>query len=120
MDLLETLDIVGLRDRANHFPSQMSGGEQQRIAIARAIVGNPSLILCDEPTGALDTQNSIGVLQILFDLNRKLGKTVIVISHDELVREIASRIINLRDGSVESIENNSAPIEPSSIVLDKK
>jgi putative ABC transport system ATP-binding protein len=103
MDALEALRLVGLEERASSFPSQLSGGQQQRVAIARAIASNPRLLLCDEPTGALDSTTSKQVLDLLRDLNRGLGKTVVLITHERDVSAIGDRVALLVDGRVESI-----------------
>lgn len=109
LDPAEALDIVGLRDRSEHFPSQLSGGEQQRVSIARALAKNPRLLLCDEPTGALDLETSRQVLGLLLDLNRNLGKTVVLITHNNAIAGIGGRIARLRDGTIYDIEVNREP-----------
>jgi putative ABC transport system ATP-binding protein len=101
---LQLLDSVGLRDRADHYPSELSGGEAQRVAIARALANNPQIILADEPTGNLDTQNGKIVMDILKDLHR-LGHTIIMITHDPDMATIAQRVVRMRDGHIESIAN---------------
>lgn len=106
---------VGLAERANHFPSQLSGGEQQRIAVARAIVKNPELLLCDEPTGALDSQTSIQVLKILKDFHAKYKKTVIIITHNAGVAAIADRVFYIKDGGISRIVTNDNPIPPEKV-----
>ena len=115
-DVDEVLRLVDLTDRADHFPAQLSGGEQQRIAIARAVAGNPELLLCDEPTGALDFETGKMVLRVLLDLNRQLGKTVIVITHNSALAQVADRIIHLRSGEISSDEQNESPIAPEEVV----
>ena len=115
-DVDEVLRLVDLTDRADHFPAQLSGGEQQRIAIARAVAGNPELLLCDEPTGALDFETGKKVLRVLLDLNRQLGKTVIVITHNSALAQVADRIIHLRSGEISSDEQNESPIAPEEVV----
>jgi putative ABC transport system ATP-binding protein len=112
----EVLRLVGLDERKHHFPSQMSGGEQQRVAIARAVAKNPELLLCDEPTGALDFQTGKLVLRLLVDLNRQLGKTVIVITHNASLAQVADRVIHLRSGQITEIEHNATPIAPEDVV----
>jgi len=99
---MELLDAVGLRDRANHMPGQLSGGEQQRIAIARALANNPSIILADEPTGELDSANGRMILELLTHINKEYGKTVIVVTHDDSLARQATRIIKLHDGRIVS------------------
>lgn len=112
----EALSIVGLADRLDHFPAQLSGGEQQRVAIARAIAKNPEVLLCDEPTGALDSQTGIKVLEALDTVNQELGTTTAVITHNVSIGAMADRVINLRDGlisEVQIIEHKKAPSELS-------
>ena len=96
------LDLVGLSDRGNHFPSQMSGGEQQRVAIARAVVKNPEILLCDEPTGALDAQTGRLVLEVLDRVNRELGTTLAVVTHNAPIAQIADRVVTMADGKIAS------------------
>jgi putative ABC transport system ATP-binding protein len=115
MDALESLAIVGLQDRANFFPSQLSGGQQQRVAIARALASNPPLLLCDEPTGNLDTETGRQVLQLLVRVNRELGKTVVIISHSSSVAQVGHRVASIRDGTVLSLETNACPADPADI-----
>ena len=113
LDPAETLDRVGLSDRARNFPSQLSGGEQQRVAIARAVAKNPLLLLCDEPTGALDYKTGKMVLGLLEEVNLKYNKTVILITHNGAIAPMADKVIRMRSGKVENIEVNSArvPVE---------
>ncbi len=105
----ELLDLVGLSDRVNHFPSQLSGGQQQRVAIARALANNPPILLCDEPTGNLDSATGQQVLQVLRSLNEKQGTTVILVTHNSAIAPMADRVIHLQNGSVEQIETIAAP-----------
>jgi putative ABC transport system ATP-binding protein len=114
-DVDEVLELVGLTDRADHFPAQLSGGEQQRISIARAVAGNPELLLCDEPTGALDFETGKRVLRVLLDLNRQLGKTVIVITHNSALAQVADSVIHLRSGEISSVDINESPIAPEEV-----
>jgi putative ABC transport system ATP-binding protein len=109
----EALQMVGLSGRANNFPAQLSGGEQQRVAIARALAKNPRLLLCDEPTGALDYATGKAVLKLLYDLSRKQDTTVIIITHNQAIAPMADRIIRIRSGKIESNERNEnvIPIE---------
>lgn len=102
----EALDMVGLKNRMNNFPAQLSGGEQQRVAIARALAKNPRLLLCDEPTGALDYETGKSVLKLLYDLSRKRNTTVIIITHNQAIAPMADRIIRIRSGRIESNEIN--------------
>jgi putative ABC transport system ATP-binding protein len=94
------LALVGLADRADHFPAQLSGGEQQRVAIARAIAKNPEVLLCDEPTGALDSATGVKVLEALLQVNRAVGATTLVITHNAAIRDIADRVIRFADGRI--------------------
>lgn len=102
----ESLDLVGLGDRADHFPSQLSGGQQQRVAIARAIAKRPAVLLCDEPTGALDSETGIIVLEALERVNKELGTTTVIITHNVVQSEMAERIIDLKDGQIANIKQN--------------
>ena len=110
LDAAKTLESVGLADRMNNFPAQLSGGEQQRVSIARAIAKNPKIILCDEPTGALDFNTGKAVLELLQNTWRETGKTVIIITHNGVVTQIADRVIRVRSGKVISVEENASPI----------
>ena len=109
MDPVEVLNMVGLSRRVNNFPAQLSGGEQQRVAIARAVAKNPKILLCDEPTGALDYNTGKQILQILQDMSRKRGATVIIVTHNSAIAPIADRVIHMHDGRVTSVERNPAP-----------
>jgi putative ABC transport system ATP-binding protein len=100
------LEVVGLGERLDHFPAQLSGGEQQRVAIARAIAKNPDVLLCDEPTGALDSKTGILVLEALERVNRELGTTTVVITHNVVIGEMADRVIHLSDGEISGIDFN--------------
>ena len=111
----EVLEAVGLEDRASHFPSQMSGGEQQRVAIARAVAKNPTLLLCDEPTGALDFETGIKILNLLKKVNERYKKTVIVITHNTPIGQMAHRVIKMRSGEIIDIKINENPINPEGI-----
>lgn len=108
----EALDLVGLSDRLDHFPSQLSGGQQQRVAIARAIAKRPSVLLCDEPTGALDSATGIVVLEALDRVNRELGTTTAVITHNADIAMMAGRVIHVSDGHIASIEVNTQRKQP--------
>jgi len=116
LEIDETLDLVGLTDRAHHFPAQLSGGEQQRVAIARAVAKNPELLLCDEPTGALDFATGKPMLRLLVDLNQKLGKTIIVITHNSALAQVADRVTYLRSGEISDDRINEQPIPPEEVV----
>lgn len=100
LDPQEALRVVGLKDRIHNFPAQLSGGEQQRVAIARAICKNPDLLLCDEPTGALDTETGKTVLGVLADISRKMRKTVMIVTHNSLLAPVADRLIEMKNGRV--------------------
>ncbi|MEA1975996.1 MAG: ABC transporter ATP-binding protein [Bacillota bacterium] len=115
LDINMIMDDVGLTDRASHFPSQMSGGEQQRVAIARAVAKNPKVLLCDEPTGALDYSTGKKILKLLVDVNKKYNKTVIVITHNAAIGNIADKVIKMRSGEVEEIIINQNPISPERV-----
>jgi putative ABC transport system ATP-binding protein len=115
LDPDQVLDMVGLTDRKHHVPSQMSGGEQQRVAIARAIAKNPELILCDEPTGALDFETGKKVLRLLVDLKDKLGKTILIITHNAPIAEIADEVIKLRSGEIVEHHRNAHPKPPEDV-----
>jgi len=108
-DAEQTLIDVGLGKRLNNFPAQLSGGEQQRVSIARAVAKNPKLLLCDEPTGALDYQTEKQVLKILQDMSRQKGSTVIIVTHNSALAPIADRVIHMHDAKVSSIELNEHP-----------
>ncbi len=109
LDVDEVLDEVGLAQRKGNFPGQLSGGEQQRVAIARALAKNPKLLLCDEPTGALDYETGKAILKLLQDTCASSGKTVIMVTHNSAFCAIADRVIHVREGSVAAVEVNSAP-----------
>ncbi len=111
LDINEVMNEVGLEERANHFPSQMSGGEQQRVAIARAVTKNSDLLLCDEPTGALDSKTGIEVLRVLKKIHEKYKKTIIVITHNASIANIADRVIRLSSGEVIEDYLNENPLE---------
>lgn len=111
----EVMESVGLGDRADHFPSQMSGGEQQRVAIARAVAKNPQILLCDEPTGALDFETGIQILKVLKDVNEKFNNTVMVITHNASIAHMADKVIKMRSGKITEIIINDNPISPERI-----
>ncbi|EFH30058.1 ABC transporter, ATP-binding protein [Lactobacillus jensenii JV-V16] len=115
MEASEALDAVGLGDRMNNFPAQLSGGQQQRVAIARAIAKNPAILLCDEPTGALDYQTGKHVLKILQEMSTKKGSTVIIVTHNAAIAPIANQVIHVHDGQVKRIEKNEHPTDISEI-----
>ncbi|MBL8991096.1 MAG: ABC transporter ATP-binding protein [Phycisphaerae bacterium] len=109
------LDLVGLADRMDHFPSQLSGGEQQRVAIARAIAKRPEVLLCDEPTGALDARTGIGVLKALQRVNRELGATTAVITHNAVIARMADRVLTMSAGRIASEVRNTARADPEEL-----
>jgi putative ABC transport system ATP-binding protein len=113
----EVLESVELADRMNNFPSQLSGGEQQRVAIARALAKNPKLLLCDEPTGALDDKTGVQILNVLQKANKELGMTVIIITHNLAITQIAEKIITVRNGGIEGIYRNLHPVKAEDIAL---
>ncbi|HBL07263.1 MULTISPECIES: ABC transporter ATP-binding protein [unclassified Clostridium] len=115
LDVDKTLELVGLDHRKNNFPSQLSGGEQQRVSIARAIAKNPKLLLCDEPTGALDYKTGKQILKTLQDTCKNTGTTVIVITHNSALAPIADRVIKIRDAKVTSVEVNKNPVSVEDI-----
>ncbi len=110
LDPIEILEHVGLKDRMSNFPAQLSGGEQQRVSIARALAKNPKILLCDEPTGALDYSTGKSVLKLLQDTCRNTGKTVIVITHNQAITAMADRVIKIKNGKIESCEINASPV----------
>ena len=111
----EALALVGLGDRMDHFPAQMSGGEQQRVAIARAVAKRPAVLLCDEPTGALDVNTGIKVLEAIARINSELGTTAVVITHNAVIAGMADRVIHLSDGRVHREERNATRKRPSEL-----
>jgi putative ABC transport system ATP-binding protein len=115
MPIADALERVALTARRDHFPSQLSGGEQQRVAIARAIVKRPDVLLCDEPTGALDYQTGKLVLEVIERINRELGTTTVVITHNAAIAGMADRVIRLADGRVASVERNATRLTPSQL-----
>lgn len=110
MDSAQALEKVELSHRINNFPSQLSGGEQQRVAIARALAKNPKLLLCDEPTGALDYNTGKAILKLLQDTARETGMTVVIITHNQAITPMADRVIHVKNGTVSSIELNDNPV----------
>lgn len=115
LDPEELICQVGLGDRKNHFPSKLSGGQQQRVAIARALCKNPNILLCDEPTGALDSQTGVQILKLLSDFNHRYKKTVVVITHNQKIAQIADRVFFFKDGELEKIEVNETPRKPEEV-----
>jgi putative ABC transport system ATP-binding protein len=111
----EALGLVGLSDRLDHFPAQLSGGEQQRVAIARAIAKRPDVLLCDEPTGALDITTGVVVLEAIARVNRELGTATVVITHNAAIAGMADRVVRLADGRVLSVERNQTKISAKEV-----
>ena len=109
----ELLDFMGLSDRATHKPNELSGGEKQRVAVARALVNNPAVILADEPSGSLDTKNKAELHQLFFDLRDRFGQTFVIVTHDEGLAGITDRTIHLRDGQIELPISPISPISPT-------
>lgn len=110
LDPAEVLTAVGLGDRFNNFPSQLSGGEQQRVSIARAIAKNPKLLLCDEPTGALDYETGKKILKLLYDAAKARNKLVVTVTHNQALKDMADKVIHIRSGKIEKIEKNEHPL----------
>ncbi|TCP34402.1 putative ABC transport system ATP-binding protein [Rhodothalassium salexigens DSM 2132] len=115
MDPAEALDLVGLGQRVDHFPAQMSGGEQQRVAIARAIAKRPDILLCDEPTGALDSQTGVVVLKAIETVQRDLGTTTMVITHNAGIADMAHRVLRFVDGRLAGVEVNETRVAPDQL-----
>ena len=109
------LKEVDLLDRADHFPSQLSGGQQQRVAIARAIAKNPDILLCDEPTGALDFSTGLSVLKLLKKFNKTYKKTVVIITHNAGIGKIGDRVFYIKDGLIDKVVVNERPLEPEEV-----
>ncbi len=115
LDATKVLQDVGLEDRVHNFPAQLSGGEQQRVSIARAIAKNPKLLLCDEPTGALDYNTGKSILKLLQDMSRKQGMTVVVITHNLAIAPMADRLIRIKNGKVREVIKNENPVDVETI-----
>ncbi len=111
----EALDLVGLTERMDHFPAELSGGEQQRVAIARAIVKKPKVLLCDEPTGALDSKTGILVIEALVGVNQRLGTTTALITHNVAIKDVADRVIHFRDGQITTVEEIAHKVAPADL-----
>jgi len=114
-DPLEVLDIVGLKERADHFPSELSGGEQQRVSIARALVKDPPILLCDEPTGDLDFETGKNILSAMRSINEASKITVLLVTHNSAIGDIAHRVIRLRSGEIIESKENPSPIDPQEL-----
>ncbi len=115
LDTDEVLKSVGLENRKNNFPSQLSGGEQQRVSIARAIAKNPKILLCDEPTGALDFETGKQILQLLYDVSRNMNKTVVIVTHNQAFTKIADKVVKVRNGQIMDVTINEHPKDISTI-----
>jgi putative ABC transport system ATP-binding protein len=115
MDPAEALGLVGLTERANHFPAQLSGGEQQRVAIARAVAKRPDVLLCDEPTGALDFATGKVVLEVLQGVNETVGTTTVVITHNAAIARMADRVIRISSGAISAVERNAVRARPAEL-----
>ena len=115
-DAENALRLVGLADRLNHYPAELSGGEQQRVSIARAIAKNPKVLLCDEPTGALDFNTGIMVLEVLKQIHRERKTSILLITHNQEIAKIADMVITLRSGEIQSITENAAPLSPAEVI----
>lgn len=114
-DTMDMLEVVGLRERADHFPSELSGGEQQRVAIARAMVKDPPILICDEPTGDLDFETGKHILSAMRMINESRHKTVLIVTHNTSIGDIAHRVIRLRSGEIIDIRQNDSPLDPEEL-----
>jgi len=114
-NVMEVLAEVGLGERADHFPSELSGGEQQRVAIARALVKNPTLLLADEPTGNLDYETGKLILKLMRNVNRARGITIVLVTHNAAIGDLADRVVKLRSGEIISVQENAEPLDPKSL-----
>ncbi len=114
-DPLQVLEWVGLEDKVNRYPGQLSGGQQQRVAIARALVKNPALVLCDEPTGSLDSHTGRDVLSLMYRLNREHGQMFAVVTHNAAIGAIAHRVVHLRNGKISDVQCNPSPANPAAL-----
>lgn len=116
MTPIEALRLVDMEKRKDHFPAQLSGGEQQRVAIARAIAKRPAVLLCDEPTGALDVQTGVLVLEAIQRVNQQLGTTTAVITHNSVIAKMADRVLHISDGRVAAVESNQEKVQPRDLI----
>ncbi|MBQ7500655.1 MAG: ABC transporter ATP-binding protein [Clostridia bacterium] len=115
LDAKDMIGKVGLSDHLNHFPSELSGGEQQRISIARALAKNPKILLCDEPTGALDSETGVMVLKLLLDMAKEYGKTIVVVTHNQNIAKMADTVIRVKNGKIRSVEEQSEPLSAEEV-----
>ena len=115
LDAKDMIDKVGLLDHLNNFPSEISGGEQQRISIARALCKNPKILLCDEPTGALDSETGVMVLKLLLEMARNYGKTIVVVTHNQNIAKMADVVIRVKNGTIRSIEEQENPLRAEEV-----
>ena len=116
-DIDEMLEALGIKENASRFPRELSGGQQQRGSIARALVKNPKILLCDELTGALDSESSKMVLQFLDKIHKEYGTTVVIVTHNEAISQMADVVIRIQDGNVKKVIENEKPVEPQNIVF---
>ncbi len=115
LDAKDMIDKVGLLDHLNNFPSELSGGEQQRISIARALCKNPKILLCDEPTGALDSETGVMVLKLLLEMARNYGKTIVVVTHNQNIAKMADVVIRVKNGTIRSVEEQEKPLRAEEV-----
>ena len=115
LDAKELIGKVGLSDHLNNFPSELSGGEQQRISVARALCKNPKILLCDEPTGALDSETGVTVLKLLLDMARNFGKTIVIVTHNQNIAKMADVVIRVRNGKIRSVEEQENPLSADEV-----
>ena len=115
LDAKDMIDKVGLLDHLNNFPAELSGGEQQRISIARALCKNPKILLCDEPTGALDSETGVMVLKLLLEMARNYGKTIVVVTHNQNIAKMADVVIRVKNGTIRSVEEQEKPMRAEEV-----
>lgn len=115
LDAKEMIARVGLSDHLNNFPAELSGGEQQRISIARALAKNPDILLCDEPTGALDSETGVSILKLLHEMTKKDGKTVVIVTHNQNIAKMADLVIRVKNGRIRSVEEQATPLSADEV-----